>query len=80
MMDALLPAVGAIRNAADARRSIKEALRDAAYAAENGAISTKDFTARFGRAKNLGDRVLGFQDPGATSISFMFQGFLEGLP
>ncbi|MCX5878690.1 MAG: DAK2 domain-containing protein [Deltaproteobacteria bacterium] len=39
----------------------------------------KDFKARFGRAKNRGDRTLGFQDPGATSISLLFQGFFEGV-
>jgi dihydroxyacetone kinase-like protein len=79
MMDALLPAVDAIRQAVDAGRSIKEALQKAAEAADNGAVSTKEFKARFGRAKNLGDRAIGFQDPGATSIALIFQGFYEGL-
>lgn len=80
MMDALLPAVDAIRQAADAGKSIKETLQIAAEAAENGAVSTKDFRAKFGRAKNLGDRTLGHQDPGATSMALIFQGFFEGLP
>ena len=80
MMDALLPAVDVIRQAADAEKSIKEALQAAAEAAEKGAISTKDFRAKFGRAKNLGDRTIGHQDPGATSMAIIFQGFLEGLP
>ena len=78
IMDALLPAVSAIREAADTGKSIKEALANAAEAAQKGAVSTKDFTARYGRAKNLGERVLGTQDPGATSMSFLFQGFSEG--
>ena len=80
MMDALLPAVDAIRQAADAEKPIKEALQAAAAAAEKGAISTKDFRAKFGRAKNLGDRTIGHQDPGATSMALIFQGFFEGLP
>ena len=80
MMDALLPAVEAIRQAADEAKSIKEALREAAEAAEKGAASTKEFQARFGRAKNLGDRTIGHQDPGATSMALIFQGFFEGLP
>jgi dihydroxyacetone kinase-like protein len=79
MMDALLPAVEAIRQAADEAKSIKEALREAAEAAEKGAASTKEFQARFGRAKNLGDRTIGHQDPGATSMALIFQGFFEGL-
>jgi dihydroxyacetone kinase-like protein len=79
MMDALLPAVDAIRQAADEGKSIKEALQKAAEAAEDGAVSTKEFKARFGRAKNLGDRTIGCQDPGATSMALIFQGFFEGL-
>ena len=80
LMDALLPAVDAIRQAADAGKSITEALQAAAEAAEKGAVSTKDFRAKFGRAKNLGDRTLGHQDPGATSMALIFQGFFEGCP
>jgi dihydroxyacetone kinase-like protein len=79
MMDALLPAVDAMRQAADEGKNIAEALQSAAEAAETGAISTKDFRAKFGRAKNLGDRTIGCQDPGATSMAFIFKGFFEGL-
>ena len=79
MMDALIPAVGAVRMASDSGKTISETLKEAAEAAENGAISTKDLVARFGRAKNYGDRTLGHQDPGATSILLIFRGFFEGL-
>ncbi len=79
LMDALIPAVDAFRQAADEGKSIKEALHDAAKAAEDGATSTKEFKARFGRAKNLGERTIGCQDPGATSMALIFQGFFEGL-
>jgi dihydroxyacetone kinase-like protein len=80
MMDALIPAVQAMREAADEGNPIEEMLDRAVEAAENGAISTKDFRARFGRAKNMGDRTIGHQDPGATSILLMFQGLRAGLP
>jgi dihydroxyacetone kinase-like protein len=79
MMDALLPAVDAMRQAADKGKNISEALQAAAEAAETGAIATKDFRAKFGRAKNLGDRTIGCQDPGATSMALIFKGFFEGL-
>lgn len=79
MMDALVPAVAAARNTCDAGKSIPQALADSADAAEKGAVSTKDCIARFGRAKNLGDRTLGHQDPGATSIALMFSGFSKAL-
>jgi dihydroxyacetone kinase-like protein len=35
--------------------------------------------AKFGRARNLGDRTKGHQDPGATSVSLIFQGFAEAM-
>jgi dihydroxyacetone kinase len=80
LIDALVPAVEAFHESSRAGKSIKEAFQDAAEAAKKGTLSTKDLKARFGRAKNLGERVLGFQDPGATSIYLLFQGLLEGLP
>jgi dihydroxyacetone kinase-like protein len=79
MMDALEPAVTAIRTACDQGKSILEALKLGAEAADKGALTTRDFIARFGRAKNLGDRTLGCQDPGATSIALIFRGFAEAL-
>lgn len=77
MMDALVPAVAAIGRAAAEGAGIGPALAAAAEAAQAGALSTRDFKARFGRAKNLGDRTIGCQDPGATSIALIFKGFAE---
>ena len=79
MIDALTPAVQALKDGAAANKEITEMLRDAGEAAEKGAQSTKDFVARFGKAKFAGERTLGHQDPGATSISLIFQGFYDGL-
>jgi dihydroxyacetone kinase-like protein len=79
MMDALVPAVEALRAAADAGKSVSEALCDAAAAAQAGAEATRNFTARYGRAKFLGERTRGHADPGATSVSLLFEGFYKGL-
>ena len=78
MMDAMLPAVDALK-AADKGASVQEMLRQAAKAASDGADATKDMKAKFGRARNLGDRVIGHKDPGAISISLIFQGFYESF-
>jgi len=80
MLDALIPAVAALRSAADAGQGVAAALRVAADAAAEGAASTKDFPARFGRAKNIGDRTIGHQDPGAASVAFIFRGFVGATP
>ena len=79
MIDALLPAVEAIRAAADRGKDIAEALADGAEAAIQGAEATKEMKATFGRAKNIGERSIGHLDPGATSMSILFTGLKEGL-
>ena len=78
MMDAMLPAVDALR-AADKGATVQEMLKLAAKAASDGADATKDMKAKFGRARNLGDRVIGHKDPGSVSISLIFQGFYESF-
>jgi dihydroxyacetone kinase-like protein len=73
MMDALIPAVGAMQErTAD---GIPAMLDAAAHAAAEGAESTKNMVARFGRARNLGDRVIGHADAGATSMACIFAAF-----
>lgn len=79
MMDALVPAVAAVRAAADGGKSVTEALHDAAEAARAGAEATRNFPARYGRAKFLGEKTRGHPDPGATSMSLLFEGFHNGL-
>ena len=79
MMDALVPAIAALRAAANAGQDVSAALREAAAAAQQGAESTKNFPAKFGRAKNLGDRTIGHPDPGATSFALIFKGFATAI-
>ncbi len=79
LMDALTPAVAAIQAACEAGESVPRALADGAEAAEKGALDTKTYIARFGRAKNLGERTLGRQDPGARSIALIFSGLAHAL-
>ena len=78
MMDAFLPALDALQAAAPSG-DIRAALQQAAEAAAAGAEATRQFRAKFGRARNLGERVIGHMDPGAVSVSLIFKGFSEAL-
>jgi len=78
MLDALVPAVEAMRQAAEAGEEPSAALARAAEAAQRGAEETSALLARRGRARNLGPRSIGHVDPGATSISLLFAGFRDG--
>jgi dihydroxyacetone kinase-like protein len=75
MMDALMPAVEAFAVAAQAGEGMAAAFRAAAQAAKAGAAATEKLIARYGRARLLGERTLGHQDPGAASIALIFEGF-----
>jgi phosphoenolpyruvate---glycerone phosphotransferase subunit DhaL len=79
MMDALIPAVEAMRAAAQAGKNHAQAMGAAATSAKSGAESTANLTARFGRARFLGERTRGHRDPGAVSIALLFEGFFQGL-
>ena len=80
LLDALAPAVEALRQAADQGQRLHEIFARAAEAAAHGAESTRDMQAKFGRARNLGPRSIGHVDPGATSVSLLLAGFRDGLP
>src|SRR3954452_4446511 len=71
MLDALMPATAALREALNAGRPIEQALTVAADAARAGADATADMQARKGRASYLGERSLGHQDPSATSPAIL---------
>jgi len=79
LMDALVPAIASLRAGADTGKSVGEAMQDAAEAARAGAESTSALTARFGRAKFLGEKTRGHQDPGALSMALLFEGFSIAL-
>ena len=77
MLDALCPALKVLQDDVTAGKSLKEALQDAAQAAEKGVEYTKTIIATKGRASYLGERSLGHQDPGATSSLYLLQVLAE---
>jgi phosphoenolpyruvate---glycerone phosphotransferase subunit DhaL len=79
MIDALTPAVEAVRSALADGSTLDEALRRSAEAAQKGMTATIPLVARKGRASYLGERSANHQDPGATSSWLLLQTAAEAL-
>src|SRR5512133_1322062 len=71
MYDALAPAVSALDTAVLEGLDKADALKLALVAAESGRDATTPMLARKGRASYLGERSVGHQDPGATTIALL---------
>ena len=52
-------------------------MRKAEEGAHQGVENTKNYVAKFGRAKSLGERSLGHQDAGATTVWIIFKSMRE---
>lgn len=76
MVDALYPALEA---GMSCQGDLAAAMEAMAAASEEGADKTKDYVAKFGRAKNVGEQSLGHADPGAVSMSVLFRSMANGL-
>ena len=77
MVDALLPALDALRQADG--DDLAAALDRAAAAAREGMEATVPMVARKGRASYLGERSAGHQDPGATSSHLLLRTAADAL-
>jgi dihydroxyacetone kinase-like protein len=69
--DALAPAVHALDSAVSEGVDKADALKLALVAAESGRDATTPMLARKGRASYLGERSVGHQDPGATTVALL---------
>lgn len=79
MIDALVPAVEAVRSALADGSTLDEALRRSAEVAREGMTATIPLVARKGRASYLGERSADHQDPGATSSWLLLRTAAETL-
>ncbi len=75
MVDALEPAVIALEEHSE--ESLLEMFKKAEAAAKDGVEKTKDYQAKYGRAKSLLERAIGHQDAGATSVWIIFRSMRE---
>ena len=73
LMDALIPATDAL--VAAEGDGLSAMFKAAAEAATKGSEATAAMRARFGRAKNLGDRSIGPVDAGSASMACIFNAF-----
>lgn len=77
MLDAIIPAADAFKAAVAEGKDTQQALEEADKKAWEGVEYTKTIRATKGRASYLGERSIGFQDPGASSISYMIDALTE---
>lgn len=77
MIDALEPAAAGIKQCIEANHSLLEGLVVAEKCAADGVEKSKEYVAKFGRAKSLGERAIGHQDAGATTVWIMFKSMRE---
>lgn len=74
MMDAIYPATMVLKSCDIPDEDV---FAQMAEAAEKGANSTEHMIAKFGRARNLKERSIGYKDPGAVSFSLFYKGVAE---
>jgi dihydroxyacetone kinase-like protein len=77
MYDALAPAVEALDEALAAGTDLAAGLKQARDAAAAGRDATTPMLARKGRASYLGERSVGHQDPGATTVALLLEAATE---
>ncbi|MCX6441098.1 MAG: DAK2 domain-containing protein [Actinobacteria bacterium] len=73
LLDALYPAVVALKNATD----LPSGLSAAARAARAGVAATAEMAPKHGRAGWIGERVKGLEDAGATVVAVIFEALAE---
>ncbi len=79
MYDALAPAVDALEAGLGDGLDLTDALDRARAAADAGRDATIPMLARKGRASYLGERSVGHQDPGATSVALLVAAAADAL-
>ena len=78
MLDALDPFVKALKKGVGGKAP-REAILAAVEAAEGGVEATTRMKPRLGRSSYLGDRVLGYPDPGAKAVAVWLRAATEAL-
>lgn len=75
LLDSLIPACEAMK--LNLNKDTMEMLKEAAFAAREGAEKTKEIKATKGRASYVGDRSINYPDAGAMAIAVIFETALK---
>lgn len=78
LMDVLIPAVEKYQES-EKEKNFCECLKGMLIAAESGLESTKQLSAKIGRASRIGDRSVGYQDAGATSCYLILAALAKSM-
>jgi dihydroxyacetone kinase-like protein len=79
LLDALIPAVEALKQSSAAGESLEPAMKKSAQAAVKGAEDTTKMVASKGRASYVGERSLNYPDAGAHAIGVIFTGIVQRI-
>jgi phosphoenolpyruvate---glycerone phosphotransferase subunit DhaL len=77
MLDSLAPAVAAFDRALSDGANTTSAMAQTVAAAKQGMVDTTGMIAKKGRASYLGERSIGHQDPGATSMYLILKALYD---
>lgn len=77
MVDTWVPIVNSLKNSLCSGEEWSATLDKAVTAGEQGMLSTKEILSQKGRSSRLGERSLGFIDPGAASAYIIFAAFAK---
>jgi dihydroxyacetone kinase-like protein len=79
LMDALIPAIATMTALKEQSPPLADLFVAAAESAQKGADSTENLVAKFGRAKNLGERSRGSLDAGAVSTALIYRAYAAAV-
>jgi len=79
LIDSLNPIVESLKDSSLKGLSLKDGVALAEIAALEGAESTKDMVGKKGRSKYLGERSIGYQDAGATTMYLIIKSIDDSI-
>jgi dihydroxyacetone kinase phosphoprotein-dependent L subunit len=77
VVDGLSPTIDSMKDSVAQGSTYKDLFQAATRAAETGKQKSMEFIARFGKAKTLGERAIGYPDAGCVTLTVIFNAMSE---